>query len=44
MERESDRRFGPFAIVALLIASTLTAIWVGVIGWGLMRAIGLFMH
>jgi len=37
MEQENEGRFGPLATAALLIASTVTFIWIGLIGWGLVK-------
>ena len=44
MKQESDRRYSPFGIVALLIGSTVTVVWVGLIGWGVMKAVTLWLH
>jgi len=43
MEQESDRHFSLFVNMALLIGSTLTFIWLGLVGWGLIRVVRLWL-
>jgi hypothetical protein len=44
MEQESDRHFSALATATLLIASTVTVGWVGLVGWSLIKVATFWLH